>query len=101
MGTLESCVSTGPQAEFFKPEQTIILLDWDDTLCPSHWIRSNRPTLGFFKPPPEQDRFTVPLRKLEEQCYDLLSLALKLGKVVIVTNAVEPWVETSAKNFMP
>ena len=24
---------------YFRPEQTIILFDWDDTLCPSNWIR--------------------------------------------------------------
>lgn len=47
--TFESMVSTGSQAEYFKPDQTIILFDWDDTLCPSNWIRENRPATSFFQ----------------------------------------------------
>eukprot|EP00928_Gymnodinium_smaydae_P079008 TRINITY_DN63038_c0_g1_i1.p1 TRINITY_DN63038_c0_g1~~TRINITY_DN63038_c0_g1_i1.p1 ORF type:complete len:394 (+),score=52.80 TRINITY_DN63038_c0_g1_i1:91-1182(+) len=99
--TIESMVSTGSQAEYFKPEQTILLFDWDDTLCPSNWIRENRPALSFFKPAPMEDRFQRPLQELSTHVEAVLKLALKLGKVIIVTNAMEPWVETSAKNFMP
>lgn len=42
-----------------------------------------------------------PLRALEKEAVELLELAQSLGKVVIVTNAMEPWVETGARNFMP
>jgi len=94
-------VSTGSQAEYFKPEQTIILFDWDDTLCPSNWIRENRPTLSFFKPAPQDEKFQRPLRELCKHVEAVLKLALKMGKVVIVTNAMEPWVETSCRNFLP
>lgn len=31
-----------PSLRYFRPEQTIILFDWDDTLCPSNWIREVR-----------------------------------------------------------
>jgi hypothetical protein len=96
-----SCGTTGSQAEYFRPEETIILFDWDDTLCPSHWIRANKPALGFHTPAPQEELYQVPLRKLEGAVYALLELALKLGRVAIVTNASEPWVLTSAKNFMP
>lgn len=99
--TIESMVSTGSQAEFLKPEQTIILFDWDDTLCPSNWIRENRPTLSFFKPAPTDEKFQRPLRELSKHVEAVLKLALKMGKVVIVTNAMEPWVETSCRNFLP
>jgi len=99
--TVESVVSTGSQAEYFKPEQTIILLDWDDTLCPSTWIRSNRGALSFFKPAPNIDKYQVPLRKLEANCEALLRSAMQLGTVIIVTNAMEPWVETSSRHFLP
>eukprot|EP00929_Paragymnodinium_shiwhaense_P097270 TRINITY_DN5900_c0_g1_i1.p1 TRINITY_DN5900_c0_g1~~TRINITY_DN5900_c0_g1_i1.p1 ORF type:complete len:345 (-),score=46.92 TRINITY_DN5900_c0_g1_i1:114-1079(-) len=99
--TLDTLVSTGSQADYFKPEQTIILFDWDDTLCPSNWIRENRPTLSFFKPCPPDDRFLKPLKELEVHVEATLKLAMKLGKVVIVTNAMDPWVETSCKNFLP
>lgn len=99
--TIESVVSTGSQAEYFKPEQTIILLDWDDTLCPSTWIRGNRGALSFFKPAPQIDKYQVPLRKLEANCEALLRSAMTLGTVIIVTNAMEPWVETSSRHFLP
>lgn len=94
-------VSTGSQSEYFKPEQTIILFDWDDTLCPSNWIRENRPTLSFFKPAPTDEKFQRPLRELQKHVEAVLKLSLKMGKVVIVTNAMEPWVETSCRNFLP
>lgn len=99
--TFESMVSTGSQAEYFKPDQTIILFDWDDTLCPSNWIRENRPATSFFKPAPTEEKYQRPLRELQEVVEKVLVLAMKLGKVVIVTNAMDPWVETSCKNFLP
>jgi hypothetical protein len=94
-------VSTGSQAEYFKPEQTIILFDWDDTLCPSNWIRENRPALSFFKPAPQEDKYQRPLKELQVHVEATLKLAMKMGKVIIVTNAMEPWVETSCRNFLP
>jgi hypothetical protein len=94
-------VSTGSQSDYIKPEQTIILFDWDDTLCPSNWIRENRPALSFFKPCPSDEKYQKPLRELQKQVEAVLKLALKMGKVIIVTNAMEPWVETSCRNFLP
>jgi hypothetical protein len=99
--TIESMVSTGSQSEYLKPEQTIILFDWDDTLCPSNWIRENRPALSFFKPCPQDEKYQRPLRELQVHVEAVLKLALKMGKVIIVTNAMEPWVETSCRNFLP
>jgi hypothetical protein len=99
--TIESMDSTGSQAEYFKPEQTLILFDWDDTLCPSNWIRDNRPALSFFKPAPSDEKYQRPLRELQKHVESVLKLALKMGKVIIVTNAMEPWVETSCRNFLP
>lgn len=94
-------VSTGSNSEYFRPEQTIILFDWDDTLCPSNWIREGRPALSFFKPCPSDEKYQKPLRELQIQVQRVLELALKMGKVIIVTNAMEPWVETSCRNFLP
>lgn len=99
--TIDSIASTGSQADFLKVEQTIILFDWDDTLCPSNWIRENRPTLSFFKPAPQDDKFQKPLKELQIHVEATLRSALTMGKVIIVTNAMDPWVETSCRNFMP
>lgn len=94
-------VSTGSQAEYFKPDQTLIIFDWDDTLCPSSWIRANKRELSFFRPAPKTEKFQRPLRDLQVQCESVLRLAMKLGSVIIVTNAMDPWVETSCRNFLP
>jgi len=99
--TVESMVSTGSQAEYFKPNQTIIIFDWDDTLCPSSWIRANRQDLSFFRPAPQIEKYQRPLRELQRLGEAVLKLAMKLGSVIIVTNAVDPWVETSCRNFLP
>jgi hypothetical protein len=99
--TIESLASTGSQSEYLKPEQTIILFDWDDTLCPSNWIRENRPALSFFRPAPTDEKYQGPLRELSKHVLATLNLAMKMGKVIIVTNAMEPWVETSCRNFLP
>eukprot|EP00440_Ansanella_granifera_P029981 gb/GFBE01032571.1/.p1 GENE.gb/GFBE01032571.1/~~gb/GFBE01032571.1/.p1 ORF type:complete len:318 (+),score=77.26 gb/GFBE01032571.1/:1-954(+) len=99
--TIESMVSTGSQADYFKPEQTIIIFDWDDTLCPSSWIRANKRVLSFFKPAPNTEKFQRPLRELQAVGEALLRFAMKLGTVIIVTNAMDPWVETSCRNFLP
>mmetsp|Transcript_43184 Transcript_43184/g.122149 ORF Transcript_43184/g.122149 Transcript_43184/m.122149 type:complete len:319 (-) Transcript_43184:339-1295(-) len=99
--TVDSLVSTGSQSEYFNPTQTIIIFDWDDTLCPSSWIRANKRVLSFFRPAPNIEKFQRPLRELQVNCEALLKFAMKLGTVIIVTNAMEPWVETSCRNFLP
>jgi len=99
--TIESMVSSGSQSEYFNADQTIILFDWDDTVCPSNWIRVNRPAVSFFKPPPDDERIQGPLRELQKHAEAMLTSAMKLGKVIIVTNAMEPWVDTSCKHFLP
>lgn len=99
--TIDSMVSTGSQSEYFKPEQTIIIFDWDDTICPSSWIRENKRVLSFFKPAPKDEQYQRPLRELQQHAETLIKLAMKLGNVIIVTNAMDPWVETSCRNFLP
>merc|ERR1719473_325703 len=61
----QSCVSSGSSAEWATPAQSIVIFDWDDTLCPSSWIRCNRPALSYFRPPPNEDRFVKPLEELQ------------------------------------
>lgn len=85
--------------EFASPKQAVIIFDWDDTLCPTHWIRERFQSL--LKPPPDQEWALKPLKELEAEVLKLLDIAMELGRVVIVTNALEPWVITSCKNFFP
>lgn len=94
----EDCTS---QREYTLPEQTFIIFDWDDTLCPSCWIQDNHPVLSFFRPPPQDAFYIDPLGRLEKLVLKLLTTSMALGQVVIVTNAQEPWVETSCRYFLP
>jgi hypothetical protein len=99
--TLESIASTGSQAEFFHPRQSIVIFDWDDTLCPSHWIRINRPKLQYFQPCPDDPRYKLPLESLSDQVIKVLRASSAIAKTIILTNAQVTWVEISCKNFMP
>jgi len=87
--------------DFHKLEQTLIIYDWDDTLCPSWWIQDNSPRLSFEQPPPAEECYIRPLATLEKVLNELLRRSMLLGKVVIVTNAIEPWVDTSSQNYLP
>lgn len=42
-----------------------------------------------------------PLQLLDEAAVNLLKLAKTLGRVMIITNAADGWVEMSAERFMP
>jgi len=63
---LDSDVSVASQIDFARSDETLILFDYDDTLCPSNWIRENRPVTSFFKPAPTEEKYQRPLRELQE-----------------------------------
>jgi len=94
--------STDSQLEYATASQTIIIFDWDDTLCPSTCMR----------PQAQFDRLgnlrcklgaetTNELKLLSERVVPLLRAAQQLGKVVMVTNAKSPWVDISCQSFLP
>jgi len=99
--TLESVASTGSQADYFQKSQSMVIFDWDDTLCPSHWIRINRPKLQYFQPCPEDPRYKQPLENLSDQVIKILRASNEICKTVILTNAQVGWVQISCLNFMP
>jgi hypothetical protein len=90
------------QTDFALANQTIIIFDWDDTLCPSSCMRRN----ASFD---SRGRLTVRLNEearmelsmLASQVIPLIEVAKMLGQVVIVTNAKRPWVDISCQNFLP
>jgi len=75
-----------------EPSETLVIFDWDDTLCPtSHTVA---------QPSCEHDDAAA----LEEHfaaVEDLLLHAADIGHVAIVTMAAEGWVERCAKRYMP
>ena len=81
-------------------EETTIFLDWDDTCLASHHLRIN----GFstpFNPFPMRKEFAEMGEVLSMVVGTLLLEAAQLGRVVIVTNGTQGWVEDSCKWFMP
>lgn len=95
------------QNAFADKSQTVIILDWDDTLFPSTYIRSD---LSFSLRHSLQDQqITAKLReevrenlaKLAASVDRVLRIAITYGKVIIVTLAKNPWVTNSCKFFFP
>jgi hypothetical protein len=95
-----SCRSSDSSAEYHLPNQTIIILDWDDTLCPStNCMRCHG--LSVLGAPPEGEVASA-LEELALEAKALLEQAKELAeKVVIVTNAEEGWVDLSCKAWLP
>jgi len=77
-----------------KKNQSIIILDWDDTLlCTSYLI-----TLGIKSMTPT---IKCILKPLDEAASQLLKKASSSGNTFIITNAEEGWVQHSAQVFLP
>jgi hypothetical protein len=95
-----SCKSTGSAAEYHQPNQTIIIFDWDDTLCPSTTCMRHHGLSVVGERPTGQ--VLASLQDLTRQARELLEAALELAaEVVVVTNAEEGWIELSCKQWLP
>ncbi|OEH79436.1 hypothetical protein cyc_06913 [Cyclospora cayetanensis] len=80
------------------PANTLIILDYDDTLLPTNWVAvQHRVGLGDAVPLALQQE----LQHLTSRVLQTLSLCLAGGRVVLVTNASAEWVERSGSKFMP
>ena len=83
-----------PTRTYLK-EDTLFLFDWDDTLMFSTWLKSKGPVTIATEEHVEMGE------RLYPYVYSLLSEAMNLGRVVIVTNGAEGWIEQSCELFMP
>lgn len=79
--------------------ETLIIFDWDDTLCPTTWA-AHQGLLGRFAPDLDSVQLTL-LQELTACVEQTLLLAMRNGRVVIVTNAETGWVEKSCSQLMP
>merc|ERR550514_2653259 len=50
---------------------------------------------------PDEDRFLDPLAAVAQLVGEVLDAACALGEVVVLTNAVNTWVEKTVKRWMP
>ena len=76
---------------------SILIFDWDDTICPSSAIDAlGKDTIADY-PLQLQATFLNICHKTKE----IIALAKSCGDVVIITNSDEGWVRFSAGKFMP
>jgi len=75
----------------------VIIFDWDDTICPSTFVA--KVNVATSKDLPQH--FQIIFDELCKCAEKLLTEASKHGEVVIITNAMEGWVEYSAERFVP
>jgi hypothetical protein len=93
------------QRNFNARDQTVIIFDWDDTLFPTAYVRSDLELS--LKVPLKDQNILEPLKaevgdqlaQCVKQVEQLLKLATSFGKVFIVTLARYPWVANSCSFF--
>jgi hypothetical protein len=95
---LDSDVSVASQKDFATSEETLILFDYDDTLCPSFWAKNLGYTISDDVTSKQHQEL---LHQVATSSARTLLEAEKRGKVVIVTNAETGWIELSCKRWMP
>lgn len=85
------------------PEETLIICDWDDTLLPTSWLQQYAVRAGqsAVRSADLSERQRQHLGELEEQLLLLLTALASLGTPIIITNAVERYVELTAAAFLP
>ena len=80
-------------------EDTTIFFDWDDTFLASTWLTKNG--YSIYNAGPEKKEFIEMGESLSAAIEPLLIEAMKLGRVVIITNATDGWINLSCSTFMP
>eukprot|EP00922_Rhytidocystis_sp_ex-Travisia-forbesii_P063478 GHVS01094445.1.p1 GENE.GHVS01094445.1~~GHVS01094445.1.p1 ORF type:complete len:335 (+),score=80.78 GHVS01094445.1:84-1088(+) len=83
-----------PNARKPPQHQTVIIFDWDDTLLSTSYINLRG----------QEGLTPLALAQLESvarNVISLLELAKKMGRVFIITNAMEGWVEYSVEKYLP
>jgi len=72
--------------------RTLIILDCDDTLFPTTWITTNEINL---KNNIETEKYRGYFNQIDQDLYNLLKKLTMCGTVIIVTNALLPWIKLS------
>lgn len=94
------------QEGFSQKENTVLILDWDDTIFPTTWIRQD---LGLHwkhsldsqvKDGPDKQEVEKLLATFCAKVRIFLKAACSIAHVVIVTLARNPWIQQSADNFV-
>lgn len=95
-----SILSSGSARLFAQPDQSIIIFDWDDTLCPSSACKHQHELMPKGQAPEGTvlqmlGDHTAVTRAVLREAHTLAS------RVVVVTNADAGWVQDSCNSWMP
>jgi hypothetical protein len=74
-------------------QNTLFILDWDDTLFPTSWVTRNNIDIVNGN---SRDRYMEYFKSLDRTLHSFLKNISKCGKVIIVTNALKDWVKISS-----
>ena len=72
---------------------TLIILDWDDTLFPTHCVISNNMNVGNKL---LRHKYIDYFKNLDGVLSKFLQKIIKIGKVIIITNALLEWIGLSS-----
>mmetsp|Transcript_3246 Transcript_3246/g.7653 ORF Transcript_3246/g.7653 Transcript_3246/m.7653 type:complete len:423 (-) Transcript_3246:187-1455(-) len=104
----EGSVSDATSGQFYgEPNQTLLFLDWDDTLFPTSWLvegqDESEPEFNRWCSEKDQTEETRQgLQKWRDALKQFLWTACGVSdRVVIVTNSRSPWVQTCICRFVP
>lgn len=86
-----SVASVDEMDDYHSPEETIIIFDWDDTICPTTALNEG----GLVEGCKELQDLVYEARKTLERAREVAA------EVVIVTNATDGWVEATCENWLP
>jgi len=81
----------------FSLEETVVIFDWDDTVMPSSWVQEQGLQLDTDISAKQQ----AELGALSQIAQTTITCAMKLGTVLLVTNAERGWIELSCQKFLP
>lgn len=83
----------------FSRADTMIIFDWDDTLLPTTWLAGQGLLSDLERPVTAEQAARLEL--LQVRVAETLQEAMKFGEVVIITNAIDGWVQGSCERFFP
>lgn len=88
-----------PPSQHLKTHQNLFILDWDDTLLPtSFFLRSGDDCHDLQAM--ARNNMQI-LNSLQRAVLELLEKMIMFGRVIIVTNAKQGWVEYSSYYMLP
>jgi len=76
-------------------KETIIMIDWDDTLFPTTWITRNN--INVYQMSNMKPEYRIFFMKLDIVIYKFINQLMKYGKVFIITNATTEWINVTKK----